>query len=121
MKQFVILMLVCFGLVASPVMAQAQKIGYVDLQKALNLSADGKEAKEKMLPRVKVHARDLGVDVAKVRIVDNRYRWGSCTLKDNVNFNWRLIKSPMFVIDYVIIHELAHLIEPSHAPRSGAR
>jgi predicted metal-dependent hydrolase len=31
-----------------------------------------------------------------------------------VNFNWRLIKAPMFVIDYAIIHELAHLIEPNH-------
>jgi predicted metal-dependent hydrolase len=33
---------------------------------------------------------------------------------DSVNFNWRLIKAPMFVIDYVIIHELAHLIEANH-------
>lgn len=75
------------------------------------------KAKEKLIPRAKLHARELGVDVAGVRIVDNRYRWGSCTLKDNVNFNWRLIKAPMFVIDYVIIHELAHLIEANHTPR----
>jgi len=74
-------------------------------------------AKEKIIPRVKVHARELGVDVARVKIVNNRYRWGSCTLNDNVNLNWRLIKAPMFVIDYVIIHELAHLIEPNHTPR----
>jgi predicted metal-dependent hydrolase len=74
-------------------------------------------AKEKLIPRVKLHARDLGVDIAGVRIVDNRYRWGSCTLNDNVNFNWRLIKAPMFVIDYVIVHELAHLIESNHTPR----
>lgn len=52
MKQFVILMLVCVGLVAAPVMAQAQKIGFVDLQKALNLSAAGKEAKEKIKAKV---------------------------------------------------------------------
>ena len=74
-------------------------------------------AKEKLMPRVKLHARDLGVDIAGVKIVDNRYRWGSCTLNDNVNFNWRLIKAPMFVIDYVIVHELAHLIESNHTPR----
>ncbi len=55
--------------------------------------------------------------LAAVKIVDNRYRWGSCTLKNNVNFNWRLIKAPMFVIDYVIVHELAHLIEANHTPR----
>lgn len=74
-------------------------------------------AKEKILPRVERHARELGVDYAAARIVDNRYRWGSCTVKDNVNFNWRLIKAPMFVIDYVIVHELAHLIEANHTPR----
>ena len=65
------------------------------------------KAKEKIVPRVKLHARELGVDVAKVKIVDNLFRWGSCTANDNVNFNWRLIKAPMFVIDYVIVHELS--------------
>jgi len=76
-----------------------------------------RKAKEKIVPRVKRHARQLGVEVGEVRIVDNRYRWGSCTPNSNVNLNWRLIKAPMFVIDYVIIHELAHLIEANHTPR----
>ena len=74
-------------------------------------------AKEKILPRVERHARELGVEFAAAKIVDNRYRWGSCTVNNNVNFNWRLIKAPMFVIDYVIVHELAHLIESNHTPR----
>lgn len=59
MKQLVVLMLVCLSLVASPVLAQAQKIGYVDLQKALNLSVAGKEAKEKI--KVKVQGYDAEV------------------------------------------------------------
>jgi predicted metal-dependent hydrolase len=75
------------------------------------------KAKERIVPRVRHHARALGVDAARVKIVDNRFRWGSCTLKDNVNFNWRLIKAPMFVVDYVIVHELAHLMEANHTPR----
>ena len=74
-------------------------------------------AGEKIIPRVKIHACALGVDIAEIKIVDNRFRWGSCTLKDNVNLTWRLIKAPMFVIDYVIVHELAHLIETNHTPR----
>jgi predicted metal-dependent hydrolase len=74
-------------------------------------------AAETILPRVNRHARELGVEFGEVKIVDNRYRWGSCTVKDNLNFNWRLIKAPMFVIDYVIVHELAHLLEANHTPR----
>jgi len=75
------------------------------------------KAGEKIVPRVKLHARALGVEVADIKIVDNRFRWGSCTLRNNVNLNWRLIKAPQFVIDYVIVHELAHLIESNHSPR----
>ena len=74
-------------------------------------------AKETILPRVSRHARELGVEVAEAKIVDNRYRWGSCTPRDHVNLNWRLIKAPMHVIDYVIVHELAHLLEANHTPR----
>ena len=74
-------------------------------------------AEAKIISRVKYHARALGVSYSKVKIVDNLYRWGSCTMNNNVNFNWRLIKAPMFVIDYAIGHELAHLIEANHTPR----
>jgi hypothetical protein len=74
-------------------------------------------AKEKILPRARKFAVDLGVAFANARIVDNRYRWGSCTTRDNIRFNWRLIKAPMYVVDYVIIHELAHLLEANHTPR----
>lgn len=74
-------------------------------------------AKEKILGRVEERAHELGVEFKTAKIVDNRYRWGSCTASDNVSFNWRLIKAPMFVIDYVIVHELAHLIETNHTSR----
>ena len=74
-------------------------------------------AKEQILPRVVKQARELGVSFGQARIVDNRYRWGSCTVQDNINLNWRLIKAPTFVIDYVVAHELAHLLESNHTPR----
>ncbi len=74
------------------------------------------KANERIIPRVMQHARQLGVDVTRIRIVDNHYRWGSCTPTGNISLNWRLIKAPMFVIDYVIVHELAHLIEANHTP-----
>lgn len=72
------------------------------------------KAREKITPKVKYHAKNMGVEFNKVLISDLKYRWGSCTPKDNLNFNWRLIKAPMFVIDYVIVHELAHLMESNH-------
>jgi hypothetical protein len=75
------------------------------------------QAATKILPRVPGHARSLGVTYNQAKIMDSQYQWGSCTPKDNVNFNWRLIKAPMFVIDYVIVHELAHLLEANHSPR----
>lgn len=74
-------------------------------------------AKETVLPKVKSIAALLGVEFADAKIVDSRFRWGSCTVKNNVNLNWRLMKAPKFVIDYVIVHELAHLLEANHTPR----
>ena len=72
------------------------------------------QAKERILPRVAERGRELGVAFKSAKIVDNRYRWGSCTAEDSVTYNWRLVKAPMFVIDYVIVHELAHLMEGNH-------
>ncbi len=74
------------------------------------------KAKEKILSRVPHHAERLGVSYNQAKISDSKYRWGSCTPRDNVNFNWRLIKAPMFVIDYVIVHELSHFLESNHTP-----
>lgn len=74
-------------------------------------------AEERILPRVAAHAQNLGVVYKEAKIGNGKYRWGSCTPSDNVILNWRLIKAPMFVIDYVVVHELAHLIEQNHTPR----
>jgi len=72
------------------------------------------KAKQKIVPQSKFYATHLGVRFNRILISDLRYRWGSCTPSDNLNFNWRLIKAPMRVIEYVIVHELAHLLEPNH-------
>lgn len=74
-------------------------------------------AQEKILPRVKHHAEALGVVYNEAKITESQYQWGSCTPANNLNLNWKLIKAPTFVIDYVIVHELAHLLESNHTPR----
>ena len=71
-------------------------------------------AEEKLLPRVKHFADTMGVVYNRLLVSDLKYRWASCTPKNNLNFNWRIIKAPIFVVDYLIVHELAHLLEPNH-------
>lgn len=75
-----------------------------------------KQAEEKIIPKVRYFAKNLGVKYTAIKILDLKYRWGSCTPKDNINFNWRLIKAPVYVIDYIIVHELTHLLESNHTP-----
>lgn len=71
----------------------------------------------KLPPKASSFAESLGVEFNKVLVSDLKYRWGSCTPKNNLNFNWRIMKAPIFVIDYLIVHELAHLLESNHTPK----
>ncbi|MBX7141820.1 MAG: M48 family metallopeptidase [Chitinophagales bacterium] len=75
------------------------------------------QAEEKIIPKVEYFATHLGVRFKNIKVLDLKYRWGSCTPKDNLNFNWRLVKAPMYVIDYIIVHELVHLLEVGHTDR----
>lgn len=52
----------------------------------------------------------------RVVVRDLGYRWGSCGRDGTLYFNWRLLQLPVRVIDYVIVHELCHLVEPNHSP-----
>ena len=60
-------------------------------------------------------ATRLHVSFQDIRIKDQKSRWGSCSSKRNMNFNWRLLMAPEPVCDYVIIHELCHLIHMNHS------
>lgn len=71
-------------------------------------------AKEKLTPKVIEFARKLGVEYNDILISDLQLRWGSCTLKNNININYRIIKAPAFVSNYILVHELTHLLVPNH-------
>jgi predicted metal-dependent hydrolase len=75
------------------------------------------KAKELIIPKIKYYSATLGVDYNNIMIREMKYRWASCTNKNNLVFNWRIIKAPMFVIEYLIVHELAHLLESNHTDR----
>jgi predicted metal-dependent hydrolase len=55
--------------------------------------------------------------VRRVTIRNQRSRWGSCSIKAHISLNWRLIQTPAYVADYIVLHELMHLKEMNHSPR----
>jgi hypothetical protein len=79
-----------------------------------------REAREAVERRVAVRARDLGVEPSALAIRDQRSRWGSASHMGTVSFNWRLILAPAAILDYVVVHELAHLRQFGHGKRFWA-
>ena len=74
------------------------------------------EARDVIMRRVTVRARDLGVQPTSVAIRDQRSRWGSASRRGTLSFSWRLVMTPATVLDYVVVHELAHLRHFGHGP-----
>lgn len=75
------------------------------------------EARRRILARVAVHAERLGRRPRRVTLRDTRTRWGSCSARGDLSFSWRLILAPRPVLDYVVAHEVAHLVELNHSQR----
>lgn len=64
--------------------------------------------------KVEEYSTEVSKDYNKIYIRDQETRWGSCSGKSNLNFNWRLVLGPEHVLDYVVVHELVHLEEKNH-------
>jgi predicted metal-dependent hydrolase len=62
-------------------------------------------------------AAEHSVSIKSVHVRNQHSRWGSCSTQGRISLNWRLIQTPEFVRDYIIIHELMHLHEMNHSPR----
>ena len=77
-------------------------------------------ALERIRERVDHYAPLIGVRPGRITIREQKTRWGSCSSRGNLNFNWKLIMAPPQVLDYVVIHELCHLHEFNHSPRFWA-
>ena len=76
-----------------------------------------KQAKDCICERIAFFAPHLGTRLpARVTIREQKTRWGSCSRKGNLNFNWKLIRAPREALDYVVVHELCHLYEFNHSP-----
>jgi len=72
-------------------------------------------ALEHLQEKANRYAQQIGVTPAGVSVRNFKSRWGSCDKKGQVVFNWNIIKAPHAIADYVVVHELCHLIHPNHS------
>ncbi|NMC27333.1 MAG: M48 family metallopeptidase [Syntrophomonadaceae bacterium] len=73
-------------------------------------------AGEHIRSRIDFFRPRLDVSPGRVTIKNQKTRWGSCSSKGNLNFNWRAIMAPPQVVDYIVVHELSHLVHLNHSP-----
>jgi predicted metal-dependent hydrolase len=76
-----------------------------------------KLASQELPPRVMELAALNRISVSRVSVRNQKSRWGSCSRRGTISLNWRLIHSPGFVRDYIILHELMHLRQMNHSAR----
>ncbi len=74
-----------------------------------------KLAHDKFLAASKKTAAKIGCIVNCVSIKDTKSRWGSCSSKNNLNYNWRVILAPRYVFNYLVCHEVSHLVHKNHS------
>jgi len=84
---------------------------------ALARRALQRRALEEFRPRLESAAGRLGVPVPPLALSSARTRWGSCSTRSGIRLNWRLVHLPVALVDYVIAHETAHLLEMNHGAR----
>lgn len=87
----------------------------------------GKAGRSLAMPWLKARAREeitaatakwaarMGLSYRAISIRDQKTRWGSCSSRGTLSFNWRLVMAPPAIMEYVVIHELAHLKQPDHS------
>jgi predicted metal-dependent hydrolase len=78
------------------------------------------QAEQDLAERVRIRAAEMGVEPKRMTLRMQSTRWGSCTRKGTLSFNFRLIQAPPEVLDYVVVHELAHMREFNHSPNFWA-
>ena len=72
-------------------------------------------AEERLREKIQRYAKILGVSPKSVKTRDFKSRWGSCSIHGDITFNWRIIVAPHRIIDYVVVHELSHLVQHDHS------
>ena len=65
--------------------------------------------------KVSYFQKFIGKNIGDIRIKEQKSRWGSCSSKGNLNFNWKIIMAPDDIIDYLVVHELCHRLHMDHS------
>ena len=73
------------------------------------------EAYQKLEEKVMRYSKIIRVSPREIKVRNYKTRWGSCDNKGRLTFNFHLIKAPHEIVDYVVIHELCHMIQPNHS------
>ncbi|MDY0236425.1 MAG: SprT family zinc-dependent metalloprotease [Gudongella sp.] len=75
-----------------------------------------KKALQKVLERIDYYQKYFDVSPNKVMIKEQKKRWGSCSSHRNLYFNWKCIMAPSPVLDYLVVHEMSHMVHMNHSP-----
>lgn len=73
-----------------------------------------RKARETFEERAEYFAEQMGVEYEQIEVRNQRTKWGSCSTTGTLGLNWRLMMAPQETVDYIVIHELAHLRESNH-------
>jgi len=99
------------------------KNGYFTLSRSVLADAHSKfvdfyksKAKNRLPKHVDTYAKKMGLEPAGIRVQDLRNRWASCSADGTLNFHWRCMMAPLSALEYIVVHELAHLKHRNHTP-----
>ena len=73
------------------------------------------QCRDIILKRIEIYKKKVGKKYRNMKVKDQKNKWGSCSSKGDMLFNWKLIMAPIEVIDYVVVHEMSHLVHMNHS------
>ncbi|GKT12969.1 MAG: hypothetical protein ISEC1_P1961 [Thiomicrorhabdus sp.] len=96
-------------------LAEQRKVDQTQQVKNLIENFIKQQAQSHLLAKLNAYAEQIGVQFKSLTVKGYKSRWGSCYADGRIQFNWRLLQAPEWVIDYVVVHELCHLVHANHS------
>ena len=98
----------------------SEKLSETDRQTFVKKSLEGwykGHALKRLTEKSKRYEKILRVTPQSISLKNYKSRWGSCSNSGEINFNWKIIIAPHHIVDYVVVHELCHMLEHNHSPK----